>query len=167
MQTTLDGGLLGGQAESVPTERVQDVFAQHPLIARDGIADDVVAEVSHVDVARGIGEHYEEIVFLLRHVGSMEDLLLVPAFLPLGFDGGKVVSGAGFRLGVAFGAHIGVTDKVCKACARTGLFRGHAADHRARRRCVRCRDRNRNAEPNRSGANRDTTQRVQAGDCDA
>src|SRR5438445_819683 len=54
LQLVLDGGVLGGQAEGVPAEGVEDVLALHHPVSGDGVADAVVAEVAHVDIARRI-----------------------------------------------------------------------------------------------------------------
>ena len=63
MQLVLDGRVLGGKAERVPAERVQDVVSPHHAVSRKRVADAVVAEVAHMDVARRIGEHLEDVVF--------------------------------------------------------------------------------------------------------
>ncbi len=44
----LDGGVLGGKSEGVIAHGIQDRFAFHALIAREGIADGIVAAVAHV-----------------------------------------------------------------------------------------------------------------------
>jgi len=44
----LDGRVFGGQAEGVPAHGVKHVVALHPHISGEGIANGVVAHVSHV-----------------------------------------------------------------------------------------------------------------------
>ena len=56
-------GVLGRQAERVPAHRMQHVEALRALVARDHVAERVVAHVAHVDAARRIGEHLEHVVF--------------------------------------------------------------------------------------------------------
>ena len=47
-----DGGVLGRQAEGVPAHRLQHVVALHAHVARQHVADGVVAHVAHVQPAR-------------------------------------------------------------------------------------------------------------------
>ena len=58
----LDGGVFGRQAEGIPTHRMQHIEALHAAIARDDVADRVIAHVTHVDVARRIREHLEHVL---------------------------------------------------------------------------------------------------------
>ncbi|CPM65109.1 Uncharacterised protein [Bordetella pertussis] len=53
----LDGGVLGGHAEGVPAHRHQHVVAAHAQLARHHVVDGVVAHVSHVQLAAGVGQH--------------------------------------------------------------------------------------------------------------
>src|SRR4029079_4384337 len=50
MDAPLDGGVLGRQAEGVPTDGMQHVVAPHPLVAGHDVGDAVVADVPYVDV---------------------------------------------------------------------------------------------------------------------
>ena len=61
MNAILDGGVLCGEAEGIPPERVQDVVPTHPFQARERIADAVVPHVPHVGMAGRIGEHLEAV----------------------------------------------------------------------------------------------------------
>ncbi len=45
------------QAERIPADRLQYVFAQHALIARDHVADSVVTNVAHVQSAGRVRQH--------------------------------------------------------------------------------------------------------------
>ena len=65
----LDRGVLRRQAERVPAERMQHVEAAHPLRARHHVADDVVADVADVRVARRVGEHLQAVELRPRRVG--------------------------------------------------------------------------------------------------
>ena len=50
MDAALDCGVLCRQAERVPSERMKDVETLQPLQPGDDVADDVVADVTHVRV---------------------------------------------------------------------------------------------------------------------
>ena len=56
-----NGGVFGRQAEGVPADRLEDVETVGALEAGDHIADGVIPDVAHVEVAGGIGEHDEVI----------------------------------------------------------------------------------------------------------
>ena len=78
--------VLGRQAERVPAHRMQHVEALRPLVARDHVAERVVAHVAHVDPAGRIGEHLEHVVFGPARIGRRgEGAPLLPDALPLGF----------------------------------------------------------------------------------
>ncbi len=107
----LDGGVFGGQAEGVPAHGMEHVVALHPHVAGEGVADGVVADVSHVESAGGIGQHLEDVVLLARGggwLGGIEREVGGPAVGPLLFDGlGVVAFGTvGGRIGV-FGVGVG------------------------------------------------------------
>ena len=63
MHAALDGRVLGGQAERVPAHGVQDVVAAHPHVARQRIADGIIAHVAHVQAAAGVGQHFDDVIF--------------------------------------------------------------------------------------------------------
>ncbi len=79
---------FGGQAVVVPTHRVEDLTALHPLVAGDGVGVGVGEHVAHVQGpadggGRGVdGEH------LVPGPGAVEAVgpLLVPAVPPPGFE---------------------------------------------------------------------------------
>lgn len=92
MGAVLDGRVLGGQAEGVPSHGVKDVETLHALEARHHVADGIVADVPHVDVARRVGEHLEHIVLGLVGFGiALEDAAVFPLLLPPGLDGLMIV----------------------------------------------------------------------------
>jgi hypothetical protein len=102
VHAVLDGGVLGGQAESVPSHRVEDVEPPHPLEARQEIADGVDPHVSHVDAAGRVREHLETVE--LRAGGVLGDLELpgiFPGALPLRLDLAE-----GISIGSVVGGHI-------------------------------------------------------------
>jgi hypothetical protein len=68
------------------------------LHARDDVAERVVAHMAHMDAARRIGEHFEDIVALARVVAlDDEGLPVLPHLLPVGLHFARVV---------AFDAHV-------------------------------------------------------------
>src|SRR5262249_50651110 len=82
------------QPERVPSERVQDVEAAHPLQARHDVANHVVADVPDVRVAGRVREHLEAIELRLRGVfGDLERARRAPALLPLALYGLGLVLG--------------------------------------------------------------------------
>ncbi len=85
--------VLGRQAEGVPSHWVKDIVAIGAAIARDNVAHRVVADVPHMDTPRGIREHLEHIIFRARIVVlRLEELCLIPGFLPFGFGRARIVS---------------------------------------------------------------------------
>ena len=93
MHATLDGGVFGRQAEGVPAHRMQHVEALGPLVARDHVAQRVVADVAHVDPSRRIGEHLQHVVFRPRsRVIGDEAAAFVPQTLPLGLGLAHVIT---------------------------------------------------------------------------
>jgi hypothetical protein len=96
MDAALDRGVLRGQAERVPAERVQDVETLEPLQARHDVADDVIADVPDVRVPRRVGEHLEAIEFRLRPIfGHFKRPGLRPVRLPLPVQFLRVIFGHG------------------------------------------------------------------------
>ena len=83
----LDGGVLRRQAEGIPSHGMKHVVAIHPHEARQRIANGVVAHVSHVQCARGIGQHFEHVIFLFCSMGfgGVEFGIALPALEPFGF----------------------------------------------------------------------------------
>ena len=88
----LDGRVLGGEAKGVEAHGVQHVIAAHTGLARHGVADGVVARVAHVEVARRVREHLEDVLLGLGGVlVGLVELLVFPGLLPLGLYGLRVV----------------------------------------------------------------------------
>ena len=64
MLSGLDCELLGGKSESIPTHRMKDVEAAHPLEARNNVGGGVAFHVPDVKaLAAGIGKHVQHVVF--------------------------------------------------------------------------------------------------------
>ncbi len=90
-----DGGVLRGQAEGVPADRVQHVAAAQELVARQGVADGVRLGVAHVQVARRVREHIDQIEALPGIGGVLtgpERVQFRPARLPFLLDVAGVVA---------------------------------------------------------------------------
>ena len=92
-----DRGVLGRQAERVVAHRVQHAQAVAAALMAERVADRVVLDVPHVQVARGVGQHLEHVlqargVLPRPGVRGGEGLGVVPDLLPLGLDRGRVVA---------------------------------------------------------------------------
>src|SRR2546426_813037 len=99
VDAVLDGGVLGRQPEGVPAHGVEHAVARHPPLARDHVADRVVAHVPHVDVPGGVREHREHVVRGRARLGTRrEGARLLPAALPLRLDRLRVVAALPLRL---------------------------------------------------------------------
>src|SRR5262249_25210360 len=93
VDAALDGGVLGRQPERVPPHGMEHGIALHATLARDDVADRVVAHVSHVDVARWIREHLEHVAGGPPGRGARGELPLVgPASLPLRLARRRIVA---------------------------------------------------------------------------
>ena len=91
---TLDRRVLRRQAERVPAEGIEHVEAAHHLVAGEGIADHVVAEVPHVQRPGGVGEHHEVVELRLAPVvRHSKQAGLLPGVAPLGLDCLRIVDG--------------------------------------------------------------------------
>ncbi len=87
----VDGVLLGGESEGVPTHGVEDVFALHAGVAAGDVGGSVTFGVADMEAgAGGVGEHVEDVKFAggigFGFVGGGEGLFFVPVGLPFGFD---------------------------------------------------------------------------------
>ncbi len=88
----LDRGILRGQTEGVPADRMQHVVTALAQVAGDDIAHHERLRVAHVQVTRGVGEHVEHVAALLGAVVERrEGLVLLPELLPLLLGGGRIV----------------------------------------------------------------------------
>ncbi len=86
--------VLRRQAERVPAHRMQHGIAPRALVARHHIAQRVIADVTHVDLAAGIREHLQHVIFRLAvggHVGDAERPALLPDPLPAGLRHAEIV----------------------------------------------------------------------------
>ncbi len=83
----LHGGVFGRQAEGIPAHGLQHVLALHALVARDHVADGVVAHMAHVQLAGRIGEHRQAVELLAAVVfAGGEAAARFPLALGGGFD---------------------------------------------------------------------------------
>ncbi len=91
----LDGRILRWQAEGVPAHGMEHVIALHPHVTGERVADGVIAHVAHVQLAGGIGQHLQHVIFGFSarcRLCGVEVRLCRPALLPAGFN---------FRRGIA------------------------------------------------------------------
>ena len=95
--------VFGRQAEAVPTHGRHDVVTLHTAIAIEHIVEGVVADMTHMQLARGVGQHGAHVelgLFLaVRVLNGAVDVVLPPLFLNLGFDFLRIV---GFAHGAPF-----------------------------------------------------------------
>ena len=85
MHATFEGRVLRRQAEGVPAHGVEDVEAPRPLVARNHVAHGIVAHVAHVDAARGVREHLQDVVGRAPVAAlGPEQARALPGGLPLG-----------------------------------------------------------------------------------
>ena len=90
-----DRGVLSGQAEGIPADRVQHVAAPQEVVTREGVADSVGLGVAHVQVTRRVREHVNEVETLAGIRGILagtERIELRPARLPLLLDITRVIA---------------------------------------------------------------------------
>ena len=96
MSVVFDGGVFGRHAESVPAHRVQHVEATGAFEARCDVADGVIADMTHVDLARRVGEHLQHVIFgfalSLGLITGAETTGGFPDILPFGFTGAGIVA---------------------------------------------------------------------------
>ena len=88
--------VLRRQAEGVPAHGVHDLEAAGALVARHHVAQRVVADVPHVYLAAGVGEHLQHVVLgppARRQVLGAEAPGRVPGGLPARLGRGEVVGG--------------------------------------------------------------------------
>ncbi len=88
MRALEDGFVLGGEAERVPSHRVQHVESGHPLVTADDVARDVIVQMADAEAgARRIGEHLEDVEFRAAGVLAREvEVGAGPFGLPEGLD---------------------------------------------------------------------------------
>jgi hypothetical protein len=90
----LDSSVFRRHAESIPAHGMNNVESTHRLVPGHHITDSVVANVSHVDSSRGVGKHFQEIIFGFAGIfGYIENPLIFPSPLPFGFDFTGIISG--------------------------------------------------------------------------
>ena len=96
MNAPLARRILGRQAKGVPTHGMHDHMPAGAFVARHHIAQRVVAHMPHMDLARGVGEHFQHVVFRharRRHIGHREDGVAVPCLLPARLGSGEIITG--------------------------------------------------------------------------
>ena len=94
MGIVFNGSVFCGQAKGVPSHGMKHVVPFHPHVTGKGISNRVVAHVSHVERAGGIGQHLENVILLLRRGGGLrlvEVRLRLPEGEPLLFNPLRIV----------------------------------------------------------------------------
>ena len=86
MAAVFDGGVLRRHAEGVPSDRVQNLMPLTAQESGDGVADAVVAHMTHVDAPGRVREHLEDIVRVVALGLGDEGAALLPPSLPVGLD---------------------------------------------------------------------------------
>ena len=87
--------VLRRQAERIPAHRMHHREAACPLVARHHVAQRVVADMAHVDLPAGIGEHLQHVVFRLVvgwDVGHAEAAVFGPGALPARLSLAEIVA---------------------------------------------------------------------------
>ena len=88
----LDGGVFRGQAKSVEADGMQHVETAHAGLARHSVADGVIACMPHVQVARRIREHLENVLLGLGRIGVHgKEIALLPCLHPFPLNGPGVI----------------------------------------------------------------------------
>ena len=88
MRTGLNGVLFSGEAESVPTHRVEHIETTAALVAANDIGGSVTFGVTHMEAcATRVREHVQAVILGLGFIGArLESFVGIPVGLPLGFD---------------------------------------------------------------------------------
>ncbi len=93
MAVMFDSRVLGRKAERVPAHGMKHVETLHAAIARNDVADGVVADMTHVNVARRVREHLEDVLFrTVVALTHLVDARLFPRLLPTRLDLVRIVS---------------------------------------------------------------------------
>src|SRR5207237_3753049 len=93
MELSVDRRVFGVDPESVKTHRKEDVVTAPAQETRGGIRRREGVPVPHVDLARRVREHRQEVeVRLIRNVRRAVEAGRGPALAPLLFDGGRRVA---------------------------------------------------------------------------
>mgnify|MGYP006932547698 CR=1 FL=1 len=90
----LDRIVLGRKPECIPADREQYVVALKPSLAADYLKARISLDMTYVHTcAGGVGELYQRVELRLGVVVfCVERLVFVPVFLPLVFNGGKIIT---------------------------------------------------------------------------
>ena len=92
VDVALDRRVLRRQAEGVEPDRVQHVVTLHAQVAGARVRRRHRIPVADVQVAGRIGQHGQEVVLLALRIDARPvQPIALPALLPLGLDGGRIV----------------------------------------------------------------------------
>ncbi len=83
MDIVFNSGVFRWQTKSIPAHGVHDIIPLHAAKTRNNITDGIVPHMSHVNIARGIGEHFQNIIFLTCFIDfTIETVIVHPILLP-------------------------------------------------------------------------------------
>ena len=97
-RVVFERGVFRRQSECVPPHRVQHVVALHPHVARQRVANRVVAHVPHVQLPRRIRQHLQHVVLRLcrrSRLSGVQLRLRLPSRLPARLNLGGVIAALG------------------------------------------------------------------------
>ena len=102
VRTGLNGVLFCGEAESVPTHRVEHVETAAALVAADDVGGGVTFGVAHMEAsATRVREHVQAVILGLGLIfARLESLMFFPVGLPLGFDLLRIILSHDLYLGM-------------------------------------------------------------------
>ena len=87
-----NGRIFCRHPKGIPSHGVKHVVALHTFVPRHDVPNCVIAHMSHMDVAGGIGKHFQQVIlFLGRIFFHPKQLFVLPDALPLGFYKFRVV----------------------------------------------------------------------------
>ncbi|CAB4584323.1 unannotated protein [freshwater metagenome] len=89
----LDGRVFGGKSKGIPPDGVQNLIAAKPPISREDVAERIDLGVTHVQVARRIREHVQDVLVRARVVSvrNIEGSFGFPHGSPLRFHPAEIV----------------------------------------------------------------------------
>jgi len=92
MAFILNGSIFRRHAKGVPPHGVQHIKPAHALETADHVTDGVIANMPHVNSARGIGKHFQQIVFgLVACFINRKGCVFLPLLLPFLLDCRRVI----------------------------------------------------------------------------
>lgn len=92
MDTTFSRSILGGEAKCIPANWMYDAMARHALHAGQDVGDGVDAQMAHMQGARRVWEHGQDVGLFAIHTRRLGcDTMTAPEILPFFGEGRQVV----------------------------------------------------------------------------